>query len=156
MKCIFKCDSQGLSKYTRKIGVYSSKVYDFERSDKIINALIYAQNSGKIQWSYLTIIRRNRGKYFGVLKYVYLQLPFIIIIKKSAHVIYINNFIPVFIQLSKIYWSYKYSLMHYYVSESVLGSKDCCSHRFCILLKGRDTTVSAMKNITTRGRIEKA
>ena len=79
-----------------------------------------------------------------------------IIIKKSAHVIYINNFIHVFIQLSKIYWSYKYSLMHYYVSESVLGSKDCCSHRFYILLRGRDTTESAMKNITASGRIEKA
>ena len=49
MRGMFKGDSQGLSKYTRKIGVYSSKVYNFERSDKIINALIYAQNSGKIQ-----------------------------------------------------------------------------------------------------------
>ena len=49
MMVMFKGDSQVLSKYKRKIGVYSSKVYNFERSDKIINALIYAQNSGKIQ-----------------------------------------------------------------------------------------------------------
>lgn len=42
MKSMFKGDPQGLSKYIRKIVLYSSKVYDFERSDKIINALIYA------------------------------------------------------------------------------------------------------------------
>lgn len=46
--------------------------------------------------------------------------------------------------------------MYYYVSESVLGSKDCCSHRSYILLRGKDTTVSAMKNITANGKIEKA
>ena len=34
MNSMFKGDPQGLSKYTRKIGLYSSKVYDFERSDK--------------------------------------------------------------------------------------------------------------------------
>lgn len=42
MKSMFKGDHQGLSKHTRRIGLYSCKVYDFERSDKIINTFIYA------------------------------------------------------------------------------------------------------------------
>lgn len=51
----------------------------------------------------ITMIRETRGRHFSVLKYVYFQLPLNILIESSAHAIYIDIFIHVFIHLSVIH-----------------------------------------------------